>query len=54
MRTKGCGSRLATLTMVFRLVQCAQDHWRALNGSSLLTDVIGGIQFVNGLRMDAA
>ncbi|MBE7455137.1 MAG: IS256 family transposase [Planctomycetia bacterium] len=54
VRTKGCGSRLATLTMVFRLVQCAQDHWRALNGSSLLTDVIGGIQFVNGLRMDAA
>lgn len=53
-RTKGCGSRMATLTMVFRLVQCAQEHWRALNGSGLLRDVIGGIQFVNGLRMDAA
>jgi len=54
VRTKGCGSRMATLTMVFRLVQCAQEHWRALNGSSLLQDVIGGVQFINGLRKDAA
>ncbi|MCG3130573.1 MAG: hypothetical protein FLDDKLPJ_01338 [Phycisphaerae bacterium] len=45
---------MATLTMVFRLVQCAQQHWRALNGSSLLPDVIGGTQFVNQLRKDAA
>ena len=36
-RTKGCGSRMATLTMVFRLAQCAEQHWRALNGSPLLT-----------------
>ena len=53
-RTKGCGSRLATLTMVFRLTQCAEQHWRALNGSNLLDDVIRGIQFVDGLRKDAA
>lgn len=52
-RTKGCGSRLATLTMVFRLVQCAERHWRTLNGSSLLADVIRGVQFVDGLRKDA-
>ena len=53
-RTKGCGSRTATLTMVFRLTQCAEQHWRALNGSKLLDDVIRGIQFVDGLRKDAA
>ena len=53
-RTKGCGSRRATLTMVFRLVQCAEQHWRALNGSQLLNDVIQGVQFVDGLRKDAA
>jgi putative transposase len=53
-RTKGCGSRTATLTMVFRLTQCAQQHWRALNGSELLDDVIRGVQFVDGLRKDAA
>jgi putative transposase len=53
-RTKGCGSRIATLTMVFRLTQCAEQHWRALNGSKLLDDVIRGVQFVDGLREDAA
>lgn len=53
-RTKGCGSRIATLTMVFRLAQCAEQHWRALNGSDLLQDVIRGVQFVDGLRKDAA
>jgi transposase-like protein len=53
-RTKGCGSRMATLTMVFRLAQCAEQHWRALNGSSLLDDIIRGVQFVDGLRKDAA
>ena len=53
-RTKGCGSRMATLTMVFRLSQCAEQHWRALNGSKLLDDVIRGIKFVDGLRKDAA
>jgi transposase-like protein len=53
-RTKGCGSRKATLTMVFRLTQCAEQHWRALNGSHLLNDIIRGIQFVDGLRKDAA
>ena len=53
-RTKGCGSRIATLTMVFRLTQCAEKHWRALNGSLLLEDLIRGVQFVDGLRKDAA
>ncbi len=54
VRTKGCGSRMATLTMVFRLVQCAEQRWRALNGSKLLDDVIRGVRFVDGLRKDAA
>lgn len=53
-RTKGCGSRIACLTMVFKLGQSAQQHWRALNGSKLLEDVIRGVQFVDGLRKDAA
>jgi len=53
-RTKGCGSRIATLTMVFRLVQCAERTWRALNGSALLNDVIRGVKFTDGLRKDAA
>jgi hypothetical protein len=31
-RTKGSGSRIATLTMVFKLGMEAQKHWRRLNG----------------------
>ena len=49
-KTKGCGSRSACLTMVFKLVQSAEKHWRALNGSTLLDDVIRGVQFVDGIK----
>jgi hypothetical protein len=40
--------------MVLRLAQSAEQHWRALNGSQLLNEVIRGVQFVDGLRKDAA
>jgi transposase-like protein len=53
-RTKGCGSRVACLTMVFKLVQSASANWRALNGSNLLADVIAGVQFVDGVKLQAA
>ncbi len=53
-KTKGCGSRLATLTMVFQLARCAEKHWRALNGSNLLAEVIKGVEFIDGLRKNAA
>jgi putative transposase len=47
-RTKGCGSRIATLTMVFKLAIEAQKHWRRLNGSELIPKVVTGVQFVDG------
>lgn len=53
-KTKGCGSRLATLTMVFKSLQSAEQYWRLLNGANLLQDVIAGVPFVDGLRKDAA
>ena len=53
-RTKGCGSRIACPTMVCRLVQCAEQHWRALNGSMLPADAIRGVQFVDGEKKEAA
>jgi transposase-like protein len=53
-RTKGCGTRLACLTMVYRLALCAQQRWRALNGSKLLADVIRGVEFVDGEIKKAA
>jgi transposase-like protein len=49
-RTKGNGSRLACLTMVFKLMQSAQKRWRLLNGSNLLPDVIQGTRFIDGIK----
>ena len=49
-RTKGNGSRLACLTMVFKLMQSASKKWRLLNGSQLLPDVIAGVQFIDGIK----
>ncbi len=53
-KTKGSGSRIACLTMVFKLVQSAQKRWRALNGSNLIPDVITGVPFVDGVKKPAA
>ena len=47
-RTKGSGSRIATLTMVFKLGLEAQKHWRRLNGSELVAKVVIGVKFVDG------
>jgi putative transposase len=48
-RTKGCGSRIASLTMMFKLAESASKGWRALNGSRLLPNVLQGIPFQDGL-----
>jgi len=47
-QTKGCGSRLATMTMVFKLGLEAEKRWRRLNGHQLIAKVIQGIRFVDG------
>jgi len=47
-RTKGSGSRIATLTMVFKLGLEAQKHWRRLNGPELVAKVVTGVKFVDG------
>jgi hypothetical protein len=39
VKTKGSGSRIACLTMVFKLVMSAQKNWRALDGASLLAQL---------------
>lgn len=49
-RTKGSGSRIACLTMVFMLAKSAEAKWRKLNGYELLGDVIRGVKFVDGIR----
>jgi len=53
-KTKGSGSRVACLTMVFKLARCAEKNWRVLNGSALIPDVIAGLQFADGVKKHAA
>ena len=53
-RTKGSGSRVACLTMVFKLMESASKTWRALNGSTLVADVFAGVQFADGVKKTAA
>jgi len=48
-KTKGCGSRLATITMVFKLAQSAEKRWRKLNGYALIADVVAGRIFEDGV-----
>jgi putative transposase len=47
-QTKGCGSRKATLTMVFKLAKCAEKGWRRLRGFALLSKIVKGVKFKDG------
>lgn len=47
-QTKGCGSRMATLTMVFKLLSEAERGWRKLRGHELVEKVLNGVKFING------
>jgi hypothetical protein len=47
-RTKDSGSRIATLTLVFKLGMEAQKHWRRLQGFELIQKVVTGVRFVDG------
>ena len=51
-KTKGSGSRRACLTMVYKLMKSASKKWRALNGSTLLPEVIQGTVFVDGVKQE--
>ena len=52
-KTKGAGSRAACLAMAFKLVESAQNHWRKLNGSPLLPEVVAGVMFKDGVKLAA-
>ena len=41
------------LAMVHQLATEAQNHWRKLNGYELLTKVIGGTRFEDGVEVAA-
>jgi transposase-like protein len=53
-RTKGSGSRIACLTMVYKLMQSASKRWRLLNGTQVLVEVLRGTIFVDGICVPQA
>jgi transposase-like protein len=53
-KTKGCLSRRTTLAMVFKLAKSAERHWRCLDGSERLGQLILGVHFRDGEPMQAA
>ena len=51
-KTKSCGSRTTTLAMAFKLMQSAQKKWQRLRGYKLLAEVIEGVTFKDGIRVE--
>ncbi len=47
-QTKGCGSRKATLSMVYKLAITCEKRWLRLKGYSLIEKVVQGIKFKDG------
>jgi transposase-like protein len=52
--TKGPGSRAAGLAMAFKLIESAQDRWRAVNGPHLVALVRAGATFRKGVLVESS
>ncbi|MFD0504206.1 IS256 family transposase [Streptomyces chiangmaiensis] len=50
--TRGTGSRTAALAMVFKLVESAQQRWRAVNAPHLVALVRAGARFERGVLIE--
>ncbi|MEU6803168.1 IS256 family transposase [Streptomyces neyagawaensis] len=50
--TKGAGSRAAALAMVFKLIESAQQRWRAVNAPHLVALVRAGARFERGVLVE--
>jgi putative transposase len=50
--TRGPGSRAAGLAMAFKLIESAQDRWRAVNAPHLVALVRAGATFTNGKHVE--
>jgi len=53
-RTKGSGSRKASLTMMFKLAESASRRWRRLNAHHQIVLVLEGRIFTDGVLQNAA
>ena len=52
-KTRGCVSRKSILALVYKLGLSAQTRWRRLRGFNRLAEVIRGVKFQDGIRVDA-
>ena len=50
--TKGPGSKAAGLAMAFKLIEAAQDRWRAVNAPHLVALVHAGVKFEKGVMIE--
>ena len=51
-KARGCLSRVTMLAMVFKLYQSAAKRWHRLRAAHYLTEVMSGISFKDGLRLE--
>jgi transposase-like protein len=51
-KTRGCVSKDTILALVFKLVESAQKSWLRIRGFKYLADVIEGVPFKDGSRVD--
>ena len=51
-KSKSCGSRKTTLAMTYKLMTTAESKWRRLRGYRLLADVVQGVKFKDGIRVE--
>ena len=49
--TKGAGSKAAALAMAYKLLIAAQERWRRINGHELVTEVLDGATFKDGVKI---
>jgi transposase-like protein len=49
--TKGAGSKTAALAMAYKLLAAAQERWRRFNGHELITEVLDGTAFQDGVKV---
>ena len=52
VKTRNAVSRATILSMVFKMAQRAEKHWKKIRGFKLLADVIDGVKFVDGEKQE--
>ena len=52
VKTRGAVSTVTVTPLVFKLVQSAQKRWHRIRGFKSLGDVIEGVQFKDGIRIE--